>query len=260
MDADVLVAGTMLAQSVFTGSMTAGVIRSSNYFQPTGSVAGTGLHIDASGGIIKVYGAGQSLGANIVSTDGNYMVSIGWYLHPSYLTYRYPDATTSWFVADGQLHIYYWNTAPATDTWVEIVALGNVAADTAYIYSISADSAHTPIYAVTTGGSTAIAIIGQSYGYGADLSGTTSPLRLYPSASTSPPNHTALKGSLWVTSDGRAFINVSGGSGYSAWKTMGIVYADLTSYDLAEGSACVTSHGGYCYVKQGSGTSEWHPI
>lgn len=60
--------------------------------------------------------------------------------------------------------------------------------------------------------------LGTVLAYGIQAHGSTSPLVLNPSGSASAPSHTALKGSLWVTSAGVLYINTNGST---TWAKVG---------------------------------------
>lgn len=55
-------------------------------------------------------------------------------------------------------------------------------------------------------------------GYGGFFQGNPAPVCLYPDVNTSAPVHTANKGSLWVTSEGKLYINIAGST---AWQLVG---------------------------------------
>jgi hypothetical protein len=90
---------------------------------------------------------------------------------------------------------------------------------------------------------------------GAKCYGEKSPLYLAPSPSASPPSHSAELGSLWVTSEGNAFMNVTGGSGYNAWRTFGSYNGDLSAYPMANGSSFIVLTDQYYFAYRCN--SEW---
>lgn len=71
------------------------------------------------------------------------------------------------------------------------------------------------VYGISSSG---IGVIASSGTYGMSTTGSTSPLRLVPSAVAAAPTHSALAGSLWVTSTGVLYINATGGT---TWQKVG---------------------------------------
>jgi len=260
------------------------------YTAPTDNNTAAGAGIKIVGGKIEAYGGDQTFGGTMISSDGNYMVTIGKYLTATGLTKRYPLNNATNFTADGQVHIYAWDTVPITDTWVEVVDLGKTS-DGSFDWGIlvngdvpgrgiKVEGGVEGIKSVGASGAgitsivntvNTIAIVAQnSYGSGVDYayglqasssygysivaeceSNTISPLQIDPSGSASVPSHTALKGSFWVDSNGNMFMNVTGGGGVGAWKTIGIYYGNLITSAVANGSMCAFDDGGVyrVYVK-----------
>ena len=220
---------------------------------------------------------------NMVASDGNYLISTGWYLKAEYLTTRYPSATTTYFTVDGRVHGYRWSGS----SWVEFLTMGDTGSNIMGIWSQI--SGRNGLY-VAVSGNGADAIMGycpsdttdgvavrgtsdSSSGYGglfesnghigAYVGGGTAsgaigvlayapngaPLVLYPSSSGTPPSHAMQMGSIWVDAYGNAFINVTGGSGYGAWRTLGPYFGNLTGYAMANGSSCIYWGSGiyFCY-------------
>jgi hypothetical protein len=178
---------------------------------------------------------------NMVANDGNYLVSVGWYLNN--LSIHFPTPTSSYFTADGRIHIYKW----VTSAWVEQASIGSAAvsggnsigkfgSSTNDINGVTAETDNEKaIYGIADGGD---GVYGQSasgkgvygisganqgvYGdggtYGGYFFGSKGPVRLGPSGSASAPAHTAELGTLWVTSAGILYINTDGGT---TWAKVG---------------------------------------
>ena len=190
---------------------------------------------------------------NSVASDGNYLVSTGWSLNPTGLVSRFPTPTSTYFYSDGQIHAYAWNGS----SWTETANIGRKTEgsdyDSIYAYSDvsrghavsgrsdgqNGDGVRGSAYNV--GGAGVRGYSAQGYSVYANVGGLA-PLALGVSGST-PPSHTAVNGAIWANTNGNLFINVNGGGGYSAWKTVGIASTDLSAYDLAVGSACISAAG-----------------
>jgi hypothetical protein len=172
---------------------------------------------------------------NMVASDGNYLVSVGWYLNN--LSIHSPTPTSGYFTADGRIHIYKW----VTSAWVEQGSIGSAAVSGGNsigkfgssandINGVTAETDNEKaIYGIADGGT---GIYGQSasgkgvcgisgsnegvYGdggtYGGYFLGSKGPVKLGASGSASAPSHTAELGTLWVTSAGVLYINTDGGT------------------------------------------------
>jgi len=212
---------------------------------------------------------------NMVANDGNYLVSTGWYLKATYLGTRYPAATDTYFTADGRVHGYRWSGS----AWVEYMSVGDTGTN---VFGILSQIAGRNGLAVTVHGASADAILGacnsdatdgigvrgvsdsstgygvwgesngnvgvygyggSSAGYGGYFQGGSAPLRLATTGSSSPPSHTAALGAIVQDTNGNIYQNISGGSGNSAWKTIGIARTDITGYTMATGSMCLSGTG-----------------
>jgi hypothetical protein len=182
---------------------------------------------------------------NMVANDGNYLVSVGWYLTAT--TTQYPAPTTANFTADGQTHFYRWSGS----AWQEIVNIGHkqessdhfamrlfsnsgitqniyseVYQDGVGVHGLALTSNNAGVGVKGTNTSSAgygvcgtnlgggYAIVAQTHGSAA----TGAPIVLGASGSASAPSHTALKGSMWVTSAGILYINTDGGT---TWAKVG---------------------------------------
>ena len=277
---DLIVAGSITASHLAVtslssitanlGTLTTGLIQSSNYAAPSGSAEGAGMKIDATNGKIEAYGSGQSIGANVVSRSASYMVTIGWYLNPSYVTTHYAPITTTYFLADGQTHYYVWSSSQ----WKEIATIGLDYQGSDYwifradgqgsasgglliydpnyqiMYGVYAQAGKAGSYAGAFYGqsSTSYGVIGSGGMVGGYFQGGSAGCALVAvaDATSAIPSHQQHMGAIYGTSGGHYFINVTGGSGYAAWKTLGVVDLDLGSYALADGSMyCTYSSGDY---------------
>jgi len=223
----------------------------------TDYAAGTGFFIGMSGGVPKFSvgsdanfmrwdGSAMSIGGCIISNDGANLVLIGRKLTGTGTSTQYPPDTPTYMTADAQIHIYYWSY-----TWIEVATLGvsTIGSDKIAIQGMRGsataqgvgvrgqadDSSGIGIYGV---GSNNIGVYGTGK-YGVVCNGNWAPLRIWPWGYTTPPNHAADKGSIVVNSNGDSYINVSGSSGYGAWRTLGCSSLDLTGYALADGSMCM---------------------
>jgi hypothetical protein len=162
-------------------------------------------------------GAAGAIGAQgpagpVFTTDGTFLVSTGKYLTATGLVTHYPTDNATYFTADGMIHIYQWSGA----AWVEIIGLGNMASDTAYVYSYSRDASHTAVYALQSG-SGGVALIAQGP-YGGEFRGTVGPIVLGQSTVATAPSHSARKGSVWLTSACVMYVNTDGGT---TWQKVG---------------------------------------
>jgi hypothetical protein len=182
---------------------------------------------------------------NMVANDGNYLISVGWYLTAT--STQYPAPTTANFTADGQTHFYRWSGS----AWQEIVNIGHkqessdhfamrlfsnsgitqniyseVYQDGVGVHGLALTSNNAGVGVKGTNTSSAgygvcgtnlgggYAIVAQTHGSAA----TGAPIVLGASGSASAPSHTALKGSMWVTSAGILYINTDGGT---TWAKVG---------------------------------------
>jgi hypothetical protein len=112
--------------------------------------AGTGLKIV--GGKIEAYGGDQTFGGAVITSDGNYMITIGKYLTEVGSAKRYPLNNSTNFTTDGQLHFYEWGTAwyqkSKIGITMNLVALSQTAR---YWYGMAA-APNGNIYATENGG------------------------------------------------------------------------------------------------------------
>jgi hypothetical protein len=206
-------------------------VKSSNYAAPTGSAAGVGFKVSDSG-LIESYGLGAVFGGTVMSSDGSYMVTIGKKLTATGLTTRYPPNNSTYFTSDGQLHVYFWDTVPATDTWRDICSIGmtNVSSDW---YGIEVHSAGSMTCGITvedpgnqlgtagsfiSSGTGSRGVYGVGDGYGGEFFGWKGAVRMMTGSDDNTPTWSANKGSLWVTSAGRLFINTNGST---TWALVG---------------------------------------
>jgi len=248
-NAELIVDGSITANHISTNGIV-----SPNYSAPTGSAAGVGLKIDAANGKIEAYGTGQALGANIVSQDADYMVSIGW--KQIYTTYHYPPCNTSYFTPDGRIHIYRWSSP----YWYEVATIGYDSSQGAAsffnatgmggksaVVGYSNGGGHGVVGTVDNGGAGVYGFSSGGYGVKAVASGIAA-LYITPTGSNDPPNWAAGIGALNVSGNGILWMNVTGGSGYSAWRAQGIIPGDYRGYALADwNQCCAYENDGYGY-------------
>jgi len=206
---------------------------------------GAGLKID--GGKIEAYGGDHTFGGTIMSSDGNYMVLIGKQLTATGLTKRYPLNNATNMTADGQIHLYHFET---TD-WKELMDLGtSTFGSDVGIMGVRIRNSQVGIYAQDmtgnctygeyiilpssvggTAGSAGTFInlrSGESIGiegtgkYGGKFSAKTGgeggPIVLAPSTDAPAPSHSAEKGTLWATSACVLYINKDGST---TWEKVG---------------------------------------
>jgi hypothetical protein len=222
-DATLIVDGAITADKLTANHLNA-VNTESGTFQQAytapgddNSTPGAGLKI--TGGNIEAYGASQTFGGTIISSDGNYMVSIGKALTATGQGKRYPLNNGTNFSVDGKIHLYYW----ASSTWTEYAAFGGTSGYTTnrmtILNRVDAEVAISGYDLSTSSPGTGLGVRGySSQGYGGSMQGAISPLILQASASASAPSHSAGKGSLWVTSGGVLYINTDGGT---TWAKVG---------------------------------------
>jgi len=209
------------------------------------TTAGAGLKIDA--GKIEAYGGDHTFGGTIMSSDGNYMVLIGKQLTATGLTKRYPLNNATNMTADGQIHLYHFET---TD-WKELLDLGtSTFGSDVGVIGVRIRNSQVGIYAQDmtgnctygeyiilpssvggTAGSAGKFInlrSGESIGiegtgkYGGKFSAKTGgeggPIVLAPSTDAPAPSHSAEKGTLWATSACVLYINKDGST---TWEKVG---------------------------------------
>jgi hypothetical protein len=259
--ANSVTASNLAANSVIAGKISAGAVNASNILA-NGIVVEDKLAANAvtankiAAGAIQAahIGAGaittDKLSAvNIVASNGSYLTSVGWKLNSTGLTTRYPTATTTYFLADGQIHVYSWSGS----AWVERANLGvssSLAEDVvAWVIPPAGGTGF-----LSYGGETGFVAIG-SVEYGAFLDGSKAPL-VVNARSSMPPSHAAMPGSVVRTlkfngRGGDLFMNVSdtgAETGYSVWRTVGVASADLGGYPLADGSAYTYGSGFYVRI------------
>jgi hypothetical protein len=238
----------------------------------TDYATGTGFFLGYSGGAYKLSiggttnylqwdGSSLNIGGTSVSTNGSYMVSVGKYC--TSLGTQYP--TTAQFAIDGQTHYYLWSGS----AWVEIANIGlktdgedyyaldvmlsgtrqhglRITASGTSSYGIYASSVKGIYSVVPSAASAAVTGIGLYRGGNFAVSEGASqgaPINLSPAVSSSPPSHSGSKGDIFVTNGGDMYINVTNGSGYGAWRTLGVSSQDLIAYALANGSQCIVNYG-----------------
>lgn len=100
------------------GLLTAGTIQQS-YTAPgdDNTTAGAGLKI--TDGSIEAYGASQTFGGTLLTSDGSYLISAGKYLTDTGKNKKYPLNNGTNFTADGKMHIYLWDSG-----WKDVVWIG----------------------------------------------------------------------------------------------------------------------------------------
>jgi hypothetical protein len=229
-DATLIVDGAITADKLTANHLNAVNTESGTFQQAytapgdNDSTPGAGLKI--TGGKIEAFGDPHTFGGTIISSDGNYMITIGKALNATGLTKRYPLNNSTNFTVTGRMHFYRW---AATD-WIDCGYFLPGTSDTiAYFnggtsrHGIMAKADTSGYFAVQGNHSASggVAIKGYGHttgGYGGAFYGDASPLVLIPSGSASAPSHSADKGSLWVTSAGVLYINTDGGT---TWAKVG---------------------------------------
>jgi hypothetical protein len=222
-DTNLIVDGTITAAKLTANHLSA-VNTESGTFQQTytapgdnNTTPGAGMKITA--GKIEAYGGDQTFGGTIMSSDGNYTVSIGKFLTATGLTKRYPLNNATNFTADGRVHIYKW----VTSAWVQVASIGGASS---VDYVAGRFLGYNGDWGIYTSGEGVTSIGIKAYsdsGYGgvfqsnALVTGYGGPLCINPGSSASAPSHTANAGTLWVTSAGILYINTNG----STWTKVG---------------------------------------
>jgi hypothetical protein len=204
------------------------------------------------GGVIEAYGGDHVFGGTIMSSDGNYLVLIGKALTTTGRGKRYPLNNGTNMTYDGQNHQYIWDgsnwinvlTSGVSDDWY-IMQLSVPTSGPGYIaHGLKIDVPVTSgmgVYSNATGTSGKGGVFhgvdsgisaSSTDGVGGNFTSTNgealvcyvnatasgTPLRISPAVSSSAPSHSAYKGSLWVTSQGKLYINTDDGS---TWQLVG---------------------------------------
>jgi hypothetical protein len=246
--AAVMYSGTINAGQVTAGTLGACLINAGTVTANT-ILSGTMLADRILGGSIGACSlVAGTLSADQISAtslfwvnNGVTLTSMGKYLNS--LSTHYPTASN--FTTDSQVHVYSWTGS----AWVELVNIGNTQSGSDYYcFDINLYSMSHGIHMVDQNAGAMYGIscsVGGNYGYGGYFSadGTHSygvygkgqayggifdcygvagtglgPISLGASSSASAPSHTALKGTLWVTSGGKLYINIDGST---AWALVG---------------------------------------
>jgi hypothetical protein len=201
------------AISANMGTLTAGTIQQS-YTAPGDDNSTPGAGFKLSSGALEAYGNSHAFGGNLVSSDGNYMVSIGRTLTATGKTKRYPLHNATNFTENGRLELWKWET----DTWVFMTGMGGVGA-AASVYATDNTTGGRAFWANAYGtDGLGIESNGGTSGYGGVFLGGKGQIRLYPAASASAPTHSATKGTLWMTNNAVLYVNTDGST---TWAKVG---------------------------------------
>jgi hypothetical protein len=224
-----------IEEKVPTGLIVDGAIRTdqiySGSYTPPGDdnvTPGAGMKLDVDSGKIEAYGNAHSLGGDLVSSDGNWMVSVGKSLTATGLFKRYPLHNATNFASTGQIHIYRWSGS----AWIESSVLGGGAGSsgisgdfktTTQGIALKATNEYAGGYGIFAWGEDEGTGYGGVFEHGNHYIPETyydgkGPVVLTPSVSAAAPTHSALKGTVWVTSDGVMYVNTDGST---AWEHVG---------------------------------------